>query len=175
MLVGIGVYSLVTSVPPGGADLAWVLAGAAAGLLLGALRGLTPRLFVRHGHLWQRYTGWTLLAWVVSVAINASLGAMATAAGTLGQARPTTLSIGVGLLGEAMTPGPARPRHRRSLRPGGGGLPTRQPDPPAPLTGCCAAGLAGAAFVLTTSAARRDTGNGGKDAAKCRSASRRHR
>ncbi|WP_101790197.1 DUF1453 family protein [Nonomuraea indica] len=103
VLVGIGVYSLVKSVPPGGADLAWVLAGAATGLLLGALRGLTPRLFVRHGHLWQRYTGWTLLAWVVSVAINAGLGAMATAAGTLGQARPTTLSIGVGLLGEAMT------------------------------------------------------------------------
>lgn len=102
VLVGIGVYGLVKDVRPGGADLAWVLAGAVVGLLLGAARGLTPRLFVRHGHLWQRYTGWTLLAWVASVAINAGPGAMATAAGTLEQARPTTLSIGVGLLGEAM-------------------------------------------------------------------------
>jgi hypothetical protein len=103
VLVGIGVYSLVKDVRPGVADLAWVLAGAAAGLLLGALRGLTPRLFVRHGHLWQRYTGWTLFVWVVSVAVNAGLGALATAAGTPEQVRPMTLSIGVSLLGEAMT------------------------------------------------------------------------
>jgi hypothetical protein len=102
MLVGIGVYGLVKDAELGGADLAWLLAGAAAGLLMGALRGLTPRLFVRHGHLWQRYTGWTLVVWVVSVAVNAGLGALATAAGIPEQARPTTLSIGVSLLGEAM-------------------------------------------------------------------------
>ncbi|GAA3447999.1 CcdC protein domain-containing protein [Planomonospora venezuelensis] len=105
VLVGIGAHTLVTEVRPGGADLAWVLAGAAAGLLLGALRGLTPRLFVRDGHLWQRYTGWTLLVWAASAAVNAGLGALAAAADTPEQIRPMTLSIGVSLLGEAITLG----------------------------------------------------------------------
>lgn len=101
-LVGIGTYTPVDNVRPEGADLAWVVAGAVTGLLLGALRGLTPRLFVRDGHLWQRYTAWTLLVWAASVAVNAGLGVLASAAGTPGQMRPMTLSIGVSLLGEGL-------------------------------------------------------------------------
>ncbi|MFI6291239.1 hypothetical protein ACIBEJ_06600 [Nonomuraea sp. NPDC050790] len=103
ILVAIGAHTLLKDVRPSGSDLAWVLAGAAAGLLLGALRGLTPRLFVRDGHLWQRYSVWTLVVWVVSAAVNIGLGAAATATGTPEQLRPMTLSIGVGLLGEALT------------------------------------------------------------------------
>ncbi|GAB2962162.1 hypothetical protein ACFMQL_28780 [Nonomuraea fastidiosa] len=101
VLIGIGAYTLVKDVHPAGADLAWVLAGTVAGVLLGAVRGLTPRLYVRDGHIWQRYTGWTLLAWAVSAGINAGIGALATAAGTPDQVRPMALSIGVSLLGEA--------------------------------------------------------------------------
>lgn len=101
VLVGIGAYGLVKDVHPVGADLAWVLAGAVVGLLLGALRGLTPRLFVRDGHLWQRYTVWTLLVWAASAAVNAGLGALTTSE----ELRPMTLSIGVSLLGEALALG----------------------------------------------------------------------
>ncbi|MFI0424759.1 hypothetical protein [Spongiactinospora sp. 9N601] len=105
VLVGIGAYGLIKDVRPEGADLAWVVAGAVAGLLLGAVRGLTPRLFARDGHLWQRYTVWTLLVWVGSVVVNFGIGALATAAGTPEQVRPMGLSIGIGLLGEAVALG----------------------------------------------------------------------
>ncbi|GIH99227.1 hypothetical protein [Planobispora takensis] len=112
VLVGIGVYGLVEGGPLTGADITWIAAGSAAGLALGALRGLTPRLSVRDGVLWQRYTGWTVGAWVLSVAVNAGVGALAALAGAHPQARPMTLSIGVSLLGEVITLG------RRALATG---------------------------------------------------------
>lgn len=66
----------------------------AAGFAFGAVRGLTIRLFERDGHLWQRYTPWTLLVWVTS--IGASFGF----ALLLDHHAPTQLSIGVSMLGE---------------------------------------------------------------------------
>ncbi|MCX2952989.1 DUF1453 domain-containing protein [Lentzea sp. NEAU-D7] len=66
----------------------------AAGFAFGALRGMTIRLFERDGHLWQRYTPWTLLVWVAS--IGASFGFVAL----LDHHAPTQLSIGVSMLGE---------------------------------------------------------------------------
>jgi hypothetical protein len=71
----------------------------AAGFAFGALRGMTIRLFERDGHLWQRYTPWTLLVWVTS--IGASLGF----ALLFDQHAPTQLSIGVSMLGELCTVG----------------------------------------------------------------------
>ncbi|MGW6448756.1 DUF1453 domain-containing protein [Lentzea sp. NPDC055074] len=66
----------------------------AAGFAFGAVRGLTIRLFERDGHLWQRYTPWTLLVWMTS--IGASLGF----ALLFDHHAPTQLSIGVSMLGE---------------------------------------------------------------------------
>ncbi|WP_433346505.1 hypothetical protein ACQP25_27345 [Microtetraspora malaysiensis] len=80
----------------------WTAVGCVVGLLFGALRGLTPRLFVKRGHLWQRYTLWTVLVWIVSAAANFGIGLVS---GMPEQARPITLSIGVSLLGEALTLG----------------------------------------------------------------------
>ncbi|GAA3793754.1 hypothetical protein GCM10022226_11310 [Sphaerisporangium flaviroseum] len=105
VLVGVGALGLVKDVHLNARDVAWIVAAALAGLVFGALRGLTPRLFTKRGHLWQRYTPWTLLVWVVSAAANAGIGVLAVAAGTPEQARPITLSIGVSLLGEAVTLG----------------------------------------------------------------------
>ena len=105
VLIGIGTFGLVKNVHPSARDIAWIATAAIAGLIFGALRGLTPRLFTKRGHLWQRYTLWTLLVWVVSVAANAGIGFLAVAANTPEQARPITLSIGVSLLGEAFTLG----------------------------------------------------------------------
>ncbi|MDP9864533.1 MULTISPECIES: hypothetical protein [Streptosporangium] len=105
VLIGIGVFGLARNVHPSGYDIVWIAAASLIGLLFGALRGLTPRLFTKHGHLWQRYTVWTLLVWAVSAAANMGVGLLAVAAGVPEQARPITLSIGVSLLGEAITLG----------------------------------------------------------------------
>lgn len=105
VLVGIAVWGLVGDVHPNGRDVAWIVGAALAGLVFGALRGLTPRLFVKNGHLWQRYTVWTVVVWALSAAANAGIGFLAVAAGTPGEARPVTLAIGVSLLGEAITLG----------------------------------------------------------------------
>lgn len=69
------------------------------GFAFGALRGTTIKLFEKEGHLWQRYTPWTLLVWVTS--IGASFGTSAL----IGHTAPTQLSIGVSLLGELCTIG----------------------------------------------------------------------
>lgn len=66
----------------------------AAGFAFGALRGMTIKLFERDGHLWQRYTPWTLVVWVTSLGASLGLGLL------IGGHAPTQLSIGVSMLGE---------------------------------------------------------------------------
>ncbi|MEU4738880.1 DUF1453 domain-containing protein [Actinosynnema sp. NPDC023658] len=105
VLVGIGVYGLVNDVHPSGGDIAWVVAASVVGLVLGGVRGLTPRLVTKEGHLWQRYTAWTLVVWVLSAAVNFGIGHLAVSSGTPEQARPMTLAIGVSLLGEGIALG----------------------------------------------------------------------
>jgi hypothetical protein len=99
VLTGIGVWHLVDDVRLSGGEIAWVVAGAVVGLVFGAVRGLTPKLFVKDGHLWQRYTVWTVVVWVVSAGANFGMGYLA---GLSAEVRPVTLSIGVSLLGEAI-------------------------------------------------------------------------
>ncbi|MCE7007544.1 DUF1453 family protein [Kibdelosporangium philippinense] len=105
VLTGIGVYHLVKDVHPTGGEIAWIVVAALVGLGFGAIRGLTPRLYAKEGHLWQRYTVWTLAVWVTSIVVNFGIGFLATTAGVPTEARPMTLSIGVSLLGEAITLG----------------------------------------------------------------------
>ncbi|MEU0882547.1 DUF1453 domain-containing protein [Lentzea sp. NPDC005914] len=71
----------------------------AAGFAFGALRGTTIKLFERDGHLWQRYTPWTLLVWVTSLGASLGLGLL------IGGHAPTQLSISVSMLGELCTLG----------------------------------------------------------------------
>ncbi|MBB5955950.1 hypothetical protein FHS29_002531 [Saccharothrix tamanrassetensis] len=99
LLLGIGVYGL-TKQHLAAVDVLWLVIGSVVGVALGALRGTTIRLFTRDGVLWQRYTPWTLVVWVGSFAVNAGLGFLAVSAGMHAEARPMTLAIGVGLLGE---------------------------------------------------------------------------
>ncbi|WP_433213464.1 hypothetical protein [Microtetraspora malaysiensis] len=77
----------------------WTVVGCVVGLLFGALRGLTLRLFVKQGHLWQRYTLWTVLVWIISAAVNFGISLVS---GMPEHARPIALTIGVSLLGEAL-------------------------------------------------------------------------
>ncbi|WP_211293994.1 DUF1453 domain-containing protein [Lentzea kentuckyensis] len=71
----------------------------AAGFAFGAFRGMTIKLFERDGHLWQRYTPWTLVVWVTSLGASLGLGLL------IGGHTPTQLSIGVSMLGELFTIG----------------------------------------------------------------------
>jgi membrane protein CcdC involved in cytochrome C biogenesis len=102
VLTGIGVYHLVDDVHLSGGEIVWVVVASIVGLVFGAVRGLTPKLFVKDGHLWQRYTVWTVVVWVVSAAANFGIGYLA---GLSAEVRPMTLSIGVSLLGEAVSLG----------------------------------------------------------------------
>jgi hypothetical protein len=101
VLVGLGVYAL-RDVPLTAVDWTWLVAGSAVGLGLGVARGATVRVFTRDGVPWQRYTPWTLLVWAGSAAVSVALGLAAASAGTPADARPVTLSIGIGLLGEVI-------------------------------------------------------------------------
>ncbi|MFF5209413.1 hypothetical protein [Streptosporangium sp. NPDC000396] len=102
VLLGIGIYGLTKAEH---VEILWTVVGGAVGLAFGALRGTTVRLFVREGVLWQRYTGWTFLVWIVSVAANAGIGLLAGFLGAHREGQPIQLSIGISLIGEVIVIG----------------------------------------------------------------------
>jgi hypothetical protein len=101
VLLGIGGYAL-TEVHLGAVDVLWLVVGSLVGLAMGVLRGSSVHLFTRDGRLWQRYTPRTFGYWALSLAVNLAVGYTAS---LYTDARPVTLSIGVGLLGEAIPVG----------------------------------------------------------------------
>ncbi|MFD7611803.1 DUF1453 domain-containing protein [Streptomyces sp. NPDC059828] len=112
VLTGLGAWALHEAEELTGADLTWVVAGAALGLALGGVRGATIQIFDKGGVLWHRYTGRTFLVIGVSLVVMAGFGLLAVAMGMHEEARPVQLSIGVGFLGEALVVG------RRALATG---------------------------------------------------------
>jgi hypothetical protein len=102
VLTGLGIYHLVGDVHLSGGEIVWVVIASVVGLVFGAVRGLTPKLFVKDGHLWQRYTAWTVAVWALSAGANFGIGHLG---GLSAEVRPMTLSIGVSLLGEAVALG----------------------------------------------------------------------
>ncbi|WP_063775915.1 hypothetical protein [Nocardia vulneris] len=105
ILVGIGGYSVVHVEGLNGTDIGWLVIGAVIGIAFGAVRGTTTVLFERDGYLWQRYTVKTLVVWGVSTAAGFGVSALGSVMGMPPEARPITLSIGVGMLGEMLTLG----------------------------------------------------------------------
>ncbi|GAA0919260.1 DUF1453 family protein [Virgisporangium aurantiacum] len=105
VLVAVGGYAVVRAGPVSVREVVWVVGSALAGMVLGAVRGGTVRLFVRNGALWQRYSAWTIVAWAASIAVGAGLGWLAVRGGVRAEVRPVTLSVGVSLLGELVTLG----------------------------------------------------------------------
>ncbi|MGB3442516.1 MAG: DUF1453 domain-containing protein [Actinophytocola sp.] len=105
VLLVVGNYSLTKVPDVTGVDIAWLAGASFVGLALGVWRGATVLLMVKDGALWQRYPARTYLVWVVSLVVNGGLGFLATHEGVHADARPMTLSIGVGLLGEAAAVG----------------------------------------------------------------------
>jgi hypothetical protein len=98
VLIGIGGYSLAEA-QLGAVDVLWLVVGSLVGLAMGVLRGSSVHLFTRDGGLWQRYTPLTFGYWALSLAVTLAVGYTAS---LYTDARPITLSIGVGLLGEAI-------------------------------------------------------------------------
>ncbi|MDQ3786383.1 MAG: DUF1453 domain-containing protein [Actinomycetota bacterium] len=105
VLLAVGGYSLAKVPDVTVVDVAWLAGSSLVGLALGVWRGATVRLMVKNGVLWQRYPARTYLVWLVSLVVNGGVGFLATHGGMQADARPMTLSIGVGLLGEAAAVG----------------------------------------------------------------------
>ncbi|KAA2265260.1 DUF1453 family protein [Solihabitans fulvus] len=105
VLTAIGGYAVAKVDHLTATDIGWLALGSVVGLGFGALRGTTIRLFTKDGVLWQRYSGRTFLVWVISLAGNGGLDLLAKANGMHHEARPTTLAIGISLLGEAVVVG----------------------------------------------------------------------
>ncbi|MCS7478144.1 DUF1453 domain-containing protein [Umezawaea endophytica] len=101
VLLGIGAHAL-TQVHLSAVDVLWLVVSSLVGLAMGVLRGSSVLLFTRDGVLSQRYTGRTFGYWGLSLAVNLAVGYTAS---MYTDARPITLSIGVGLLGEAVPVG----------------------------------------------------------------------
>ncbi len=105
VLLALGGYGITKAPEVTAVDIGWLAGTSLVGLGLGVWRGTTVRLLVKDGALWQRYPARTYLVWVVSLVINGGLGLLARAGGMHEDVRPLTLSIGVGLLGEAAAVG----------------------------------------------------------------------
>lgn len=105
ILLAIGIYSLTKIADLNGTDITWLIIGGAVGLAFGALRGATVGIFTRDGHLWQRYTVRTVIVWAVSMTAGFAISALGTTMGMHHDARPTTLSIGISMVGEMLTLG----------------------------------------------------------------------
>ncbi|MFE9579416.1 hypothetical protein ACFYO1_23725 [Nocardia sp. NPDC006044] len=105
ILVGIGVYSVTKVGDLGSADIVWLIIGGVVGIAFGAVRGTTTVLFERDGHLWQRYTVKTLVVWGTSIVAGFGISLLGSTMGMHHDAKPITLSIGIGMLGEMLTLG----------------------------------------------------------------------
>ncbi|QIS11112.1 DUF1453 domain-containing protein [Nocardia arthritidis] len=105
ILVAIGVFSVTKVKDLSTVDITFLVIGGVIGIAFGAVRGTTVDIFERDGHLWQRYTVKTVVVWVTSFAVGFGVSMVGLALGMHHDARPTTLSIGIGMLGEMLTLG----------------------------------------------------------------------
>jgi len=76
-LTAYGLYELSNSMHGHftGADIVMLVAEAAVGLIAGLGRGATIKLYVRDGHLWQRYTFVTLGVWLAFIVARIGIAA----------------------------------------------------------------------------------------------------
>ncbi|SDS20811.1 hypothetical protein SAMN04489752_1211 [Brevibacterium siliguriense] len=87
------------------ANITFLTASVVVGVSFGMLRGASTVLFERGGTLHQKYTVKTMIIWAFSLLAGLGLHFGAQLIGAEEAVRPMTLSIGLSLLGEAITCG----------------------------------------------------------------------
>lgn len=87
------------------ANIAFLATSVVVGIGFGMLRGASTVLFERSGTLHQKYTAKTMIIWACSLLASLGLHFGAQIIGAEEAVRPMTLSIGLSLLGEAITCG----------------------------------------------------------------------
>ncbi|WP_415646431.1 hypothetical protein, partial [Stackebrandtia soli] len=102
ILTGVGVHEIAGEGGVRVHDGLWLAGTVLVGLACGFLRGATIRLAIRDGVLWQRYTGVTFLTWFLTLAVSGGFSLLASWGGMTEAARPIALSIGIGMVGEAI-------------------------------------------------------------------------
>jgi hypothetical protein len=100
-ITGFGVLQLRTA-HFGAVDLTFLAIEVLLGLGVGAVRGLTVRLYERDGQLWQRYQWSTLLAWLVLIGVRVGLAVAARAAGVDIVTGGILLVLGLSLVAESL-------------------------------------------------------------------------
>ena len=89
---------------------------------VGALRGTTIALYVRDGHLWQRYRWSTLAAWLGAIALRVGLAVGGHLAGVHIVTSSLLLVLGVSLVAEALVVEQRARRHGAPILPGRRGV-----------------------------------------------------
>ena len=140
--VGLTIYGLVTlnKAVHGhftATDLALLAVEIVVALVAGLARGATIKLYVRDGHLWQRYSVMNLLVWIGLIAVRIGSAGLGHGIGAnLPESGTLMATFGVSILVESLVVarGPPRPAPRSS-RPSRAGAtfaaarsPLRPPD-----------------------------------------------
>lgn len=119
-LAGYGVYTLAHTMrgAPSPADIALLGGELVLGIVAGLARGVTIRLYVRDGVLWQRYTVATLLIWIAMIAVRVGFAAAGHAMGAnLSAAGASMATFGLSLLVESMLVTARAARHGAPIAP----------------------------------------------------------
>ncbi|WP_243794432.1 DUF1453 domain-containing protein [Saccharopolyspora gloriosae] len=102
VLAGIGVVHLIKAPQPA-VSIGFLIATAALVALLGVLRGISARVFERDCLLMMRYTGTTLVLWVINLGVEVGseflLGQLDP---QIEQSASSMFTIGIGLLAEGI-------------------------------------------------------------------------
>lgn len=101
IMIVLGVRAL-TEVEPTVVDVAWVIALSVVSIAFGAARSASTVIEWRGEVVIQRYRWTTFALLVASLVAGAGLGLLAQQFGMHAEARPLTLTIGVGLAGEGL-------------------------------------------------------------------------
>ena len=128
-LTAYGLYTLAGSLHGGvsAADIALIAGELVLGVAAGLGRGVTIRLYLRDGHLWQRYTVTTLLVWIAMIAVRVGFGLAGHAMGAdLSVLGMSLLAFGASLVVESLvvarramaTGAPVLPAPRRRIMAG---------------------------------------------------------
>ena len=97
LLVAAGVFQLGKAGQLPAVDLAVILGEAVLAVAIGLGRGFTIQVYVRDGHLWQRYRWTTIAVWLVAIGIRLGAAFAGHAAGASSTALSAAALLVLGL------------------------------------------------------------------------------